>query len=246
MPPPCGTLKGNMRKHTEVSEFKGAILQAVFPAPPKIAPVIVHPRPAPFDHPDWLFELKYDGFRSLAYVQEESTRLVSRNGNTFKTFPELTEAVGRELAGVSAVLDGEIVCLDERGHPDFNALFYRRGRPYLYAFDLLWLDGRDIRSFPLIERKTLLRRIIPVPHLGRVRYLDHIEGRGCELFKRVCELDIEGIVAKRADSTYSAGARWYKIRNADYSEWGRDEMFDNEPVAELPLWDKCAAACAGT
>src|SRR3954469_25612187 len=136
------------------------ILSAVLPGP--FQPIILQRKPAPFNHPDWVFELKYDGFRSLAYVDSESTRLVSRNGNTFKSFPELTDAVGRELARLSAVLDGEIVCLDERGHSDFNALFYRRGTPYFYAFDLLWLDGCDIRSLRLVERKTLLRQVIPL------------------------------------------------------------------------------------
>src|SRR4051812_28274138 len=219
------------------------ILSAVLPGP--FQPIILQRKPAPFNHPDWVFELKYDGFRSLAYVDDGGTRLVSRNGNTFKSFPELTEAVGRELSGVSTVIDGEIVCLDKRGHPDFNALFYRRGTPCLYAFDLLWLDGRDIRSLPLIERKTLLRRIIPSSRLGRVRYLDYVEGRGCELFEQVCDLDLEGIVAKRADSTYSEKARWHKIRNVSYSQWaGRDEMFDKEPIADSPSWDGCAAACA--
>jgi bifunctional non-homologous end joining protein LigD len=103
----------------------------VLPGP--FQPIILQRKPAPFNHPDWVFELKYDGFRSLAYVDQERTRLVSRNENTFKSFPELTDAVGRELAGVSAVFDGEIVCLDERGHPDFNALFYRRGTPCLLS-----------------------------------------------------------------------------------------------------------------
>src|SRR5262249_3696549 len=95
----------------------------------------------------------------------------------------------------------EIVALDEYGRPQFNDLLFRRGSLYFYAFDLLSLNGEDLRALPLLERKARLRKLI---RRGRSRrlYVDHLEREGCELFKRICELDLEGIVAKRAASKY--------------------------------------------
>jgi bifunctional non-homologous end joining protein LigD len=111
-------------------------------------------RPEPFSHPDWLFEIKHDGFRALAYVENGTARLLSRNGNWFKSFPVLCDSLASDLRVRSAVLDGEIVCLDKQGHTQFNQLLYRRGDPCFYAFDLLFLNGRDLRKLPLIERKA--------------------------------------------------------------------------------------------
>src|ERR1700674_3942777 len=101
-----------------------------------------------------------DGFRALAHVGPDETRLVSRRGNVYKRFTELAAAIHIEL-NCEAVLDGEIVCLNENGRPQFYDLLRRRGAPVLYAFDLLWLDGDDLRSRSLIERKRLLRSIVP-------------------------------------------------------------------------------------
>src|SRR4051812_32920997 len=95
----------------------------------------------PFSHPDWLFELKYDGFRSLAYVADGGCQLVSRNGNPFSSFKDLNAALPSATVATDAVFDGEIVCLDKHGRPDFRSLFYRRGVTIFYAFDILWLDG---------------------------------------------------------------------------------------------------------
>jgi hypothetical protein len=105
-----------------------------------------------FTHPDWLFELKYDGFRALAFVENGVCRLVSRNGNTFKSFEQLALAVPRDLRTRTAVLDGEIVVLDEAGRSQFGDLFYRRREPIFVAFDLLSASGRDMEHLPLVER----------------------------------------------------------------------------------------------
>jgi bifunctional non-homologous end joining protein LigD len=91
-------------------------------------------RKTAFDHPDWLFELKYDGFRALAFSDTAGVRLVSRNGNIFKWFPELRDGLHRELIGRQCVLDGEIVCLDNEGKPQFRDVLFRRGEPRFYAF----------------------------------------------------------------------------------------------------------------
>ncbi len=106
-----------------------------------------------FDNPDYIFELKHDGFRGLAYVEGDGARLVSRRGNPYRSFPRLCGAIGDELK-CEAVLDGEIVCLDAEGRPHFYGLVRRRGEPILYVFDLLWLDGKDLRERPLIAETT--------------------------------------------------------------------------------------------
>jgi bifunctional non-homologous end joining protein LigD len=111
--------------------------------PPQFQPMLLGRRAEAFTHPDWLFELKYDGFRALAFVEDGVCRLVSRNGNTFKSFEELSPRLPKEVRSRSVVLDGEIVCLDPKGRPNFQNLFYRRGEPVFVAFDLLYAGGED-------------------------------------------------------------------------------------------------------
>ncbi len=126
----------------------------------------------------------------------------------------------RDELKCEAVLDGEIVCLDHDGCPQFYELLRRRGEPVLYVFDLLYLDGEDLRERPLIERKRLLRSIVTC-----VLYADHIEQRGVELFRLACDRDLEGVVAKWKYGAY--GQSWWKIRNPNYSQYeGRHEMFE--------------------
>jgi bifunctional non-homologous end joining protein LigD len=186
-------------------------------------------RPDPFSHPDWVFEIKHDGFRSLAYVQDEHTRLLSRRGNPYKSFGELGGWIGRHLKAESAVLDGEIVCLDSEGRSQFNDLLYRRADPYFYAFDLLWLNGQDLRDLPLIKRKEMLREIVPSAP-SRLAYSDHLDARGEQLFQFVCENDLEGVVAKWKFGSYlanSSATTWIKVKNPNYSQMeGRSERFE--------------------
>ena len=101
----------------------------------------------PFDHKDWVFELKYDGFRALAYIENGSARVVSRRYNAYKTFNMLCSQIVQCLRVENAILDGEIVCLGKDGRPRFHDLLRRRSPQYFYAFDLLWLNGRDLRGF---------------------------------------------------------------------------------------------------
>jgi len=195
---------------------------------PAIVPLPLLRRREPFDDRGWLFELKLDGFRALTYIERGEARLVSRNGNTFRKFPSLCDALAR-LRVRDAIIDGEVVCLDDDGHPSFDALYYRRREPCFFAFDLPWLDGRDLCDVPLLERKRALRRIVP-RRAGAVRYVDHVRGRGVDLFRAVCELDLEGIVAKPAASAYRVnGSRppWVKIKNSSYTRAeGRFERFE--------------------
>jgi bifunctional non-homologous end joining protein LigD len=179
----------------------------------------------PFDDKDWLFELKHDGFRSLAYVEDGHCRLVSRRRNTYKSFEVLREALSG-LKAQSAILDGEIVALDTNGVSQFKELLYRRGRAVFFAFDLLWLNGIDLRQTPLIDRKRKLRRLIEGGDCSEIIYAQHVERDGKLLFQEVCERNLEGIVCKRRMGVYSEHG-WLKIKNPKYTQAeGRHEMFE--------------------
>jgi bifunctional non-homologous end joining protein LigD len=170
----------------------------------------------PFDHPDYLFELKHDGFRALAYISEGHCELISRRRNAYKSFQELRE----HLAGLKvkdAVIDGELVCLDSKGRSIFNELLFRRGSPVFYAFDILYLNGRDLRQTPLIERKEKLRAVIEKSALPDVICGKFVEGRGIDLFNAVVRMNLEGVVAKRKTGTYSVVSSWLKIKNPNYT-----------------------------
>ena len=155
-------------------------------------------------------------------------RLISRNGNAFKSFPALCEGLGRDLEGRRCTLDGEIVCLDSHGKPQFKNLLFRRAEPVFYAFDILWdqhapsddeeemrrfRNGEDVRYLSLTDRKLLLRRVVP-KRGERLLYCDHIEesGEGCSNLPAIG--DLESIVAKRnCDPYLPEHATWLKIRN---------------------------------
>jgi bifunctional non-homologous end joining protein LigD len=201
----------------------------------------------PFSHPELLFEVKWDGFRALAYVLKGECRLISRNGNTFKSFAALNEGIPRELRTRSAVLDGEIVCLDREGKSQFKDLLFWRGEPRFYAFDILWAKGKDLRNLPLIHRKLWLRSMLP-SRGERLLYCDHIEVDGEGLFRLACEHDVEGVVAKHRNAPYLTHGKptWFEIRNRNYSQWvGREELFERERKVspDSQGWDSCAMAC---
>ena len=150
------------------------------------------------------------------------------------------------MAATTAVLDGEIVALDDWGKPDFKALLFRQCEPRFVAFDLLYCDGQDLRYSPLTERKHKLRSILP--NGERLLYCDHLERDGEKLFRFACEQDLEGIVAKRKFDPYIPNqASWFKIRNRNYSQWvGREELFDRERESDpdFSLWNDCVMACS--
>jgi bifunctional non-homologous end joining protein LigD len=185
-------------------------------------------RAEPFDDPEWIFEAKLDGYRALAYVEEGACGLVSRYGNTFKAFRfrSLAAAISRDLVGRTAILDGEIVRPGEDGRRLFYELMRRRGPFAYYAFDLLWLDGSDLREQPLLKRKAELRKLVSVA-AEVLRYVEHVQS-GVELYRVVCEMDMEGIVAKRVAGLYTPErTSWVKIKNRAYSQAaGRREFFD--------------------
>src|SRR5215469_15129077 len=163
---------------------------------PKIAPLVVTRRAAAFDNPDRLFELKYDGFRALLEIDGTSARLVSRNRNRFEHLDTLAAALAKRLRVSDAILDGEVICVDESGRPIFLDLL-RRKEPCFVAFDLLWLNGEDLRTLPLVERKTRLKRLLARRSNHLIAEALSVEGRGKALMAAVEEHDLEGIVAKR-------------------------------------------------
>ena len=127
---------------------------------PRYQPLALGRRPEPFDHPEYLYEIKWDGFRTLVRLDGRCP-LLSRDGNEFKSFSRLNEAIAFELNGHQLVLDGEIVALDREGKSQFYELMFHRGEPRLMLFDLLWADGEDLRFTPLGERKQKLRALLP-------------------------------------------------------------------------------------
>jgi len=211
-------------------------------------PMPLSRKPAPFDHPDWIFELKYDGFRSLAIIHNGRCELISRNGHPFNSFSNLRNELKSPYQG-KTVLDGEIVCLDKRGKPQFNDLLFHRGEPCFFAFDLLMADGKDLRTERLTARKHELRRLLSKVPVSRMQYVEHVEQYGKALFERVCLLDLEGIVAKHGHGPYIAEAKqttWFKIKNRNYSQMeGREKLFERERHQEpVSGWHCCELACA--
>lgn len=178
----------------------------------------------PFDHPDYIFELKHDGFRALVYLQNHECNLISRNLKNLR-FASLKAAL-EALPVQSAIIDGEIVCLDDQGVSRFNRLLSRTAEPVLYAFDLLWLDGEDLRGWPLISRKEHLYDLLRSSECPRIVYAQHVEHHGKRFFDEICARDLEGIVAKRKLSVYKEdGTGWLKIKNRSYSQAeGRHEL----------------------
>jgi bifunctional non-homologous end joining protein LigD len=181
--------------------------------PSAVEPMLPTSRQFPFSDPDWIFEPKWDGYRALCLIEQGSVRFMSRNSK------ELTERFS-ELAGIdkavkvrSAILDGEIVGLDENDLPCFEDLQNRKKCFVVYfAFDLLMLNGKDLRNQPLIERKSLLeRKLKKAEHL---RYTDHVVGEGEQLFAALSKLGLEGMIAKKAHSFYAGGRTkdWLKIK----------------------------------
>jgi bifunctional non-homologous end joining protein LigD len=134
----------------------------------------------------------------------------------------------------NAVIDGELVCLDPEGRSIFNELLFRRGSPIFYAFDLRYLNGRDLRQLPLIERKEKLREVIDKSDLHDVICGKYIEGRGVDLFNEVVRRNIEGIVAKRKTGTYASVSGWLKIKNPNYTQAERRHEYFDKFKAKLP------------
>jgi bifunctional non-homologous end joining protein LigD len=183
-----------------------------------INPMLAKETDESFDDEGWLFEIKWDGYRAIAEKKKNDILLYSRNGLNFQpTYPLVVDHL--KNINADAVLDGEIVVLADDGRPDFQFLQHyseNQDRPIqYYVFDLLELNGKDTTSLPLIDRKELLKKIIP-PDNPIIKYSDHILEKGKSFFQVSKEKDLEGIMAKKIDSKYYPGKRtkeWLKIKN---------------------------------
>ena len=176
----------------------------------------------PFDDKDWLFEIKWDGYRAISEINQGKVELYSRNGNSFNTsYPVVLHAL--EKMKTDLVLDGEIVVLNGDGKSDFQKLqHYEDNTQYpicYYVFDVLSVNGSNTTNLPLIERKKLLQKIIPKGQV--IKYSDHIGEHGKAFFEAAGKKDMEGIMAKKADSLYYPGTRtneWLKIKHHKSAE----------------------------
>jgi bifunctional non-homologous end joining protein LigD len=176
---------------------------------------------APFDDPDWLFETKWDGYRIVARVEQGMVALYSRRGrHVTADYPSGATALAKMRRRV--VLDGELIALDAGGRTSFQLLQnarQSRTRLRYCVFDLLFLDGKDVRRLPLVERKRLLRPILPKGAV--IRFSRHVQRYGVKFFRAAERKRLEGIMAKRAQSRYRSGERsrdWLKIKTSKRQE----------------------------
>lgn len=187
----------------------------------------------PFSDPNWIYEPKWDGWRALCFIRDGQTRFLSRKKNSLnERFPELRD-IAKFVKAENAILDGEIVALDEQGLPCFEGLRHRKQNcaVVFYCFDMLYLDGFDLTQCPLIIRKKALRKILPRSNTGRIRFTDHITAKGEPLFEKLEALNLEGMVLKRKDSVYSfvRCRDWLKIKTTS----GREVM-----QKRMEAWEK--------
>ena len=191
-------------------------------APLHVKPMLATLVDEPFNGDDWFYEIKWDGYRAIGSIIDGETDLYSRNNISFK---EKYTPIAKALQDFTneAVIDGEIVALDEHGHSKFQYLQNwqnsAQGELVYYVFDLLWVDGYDVTQLPLIERKKILQQIIPDNEV--IKYSDHIEKIGKEFFEVAKKQGLEGIVAKNKNSVYEINARsrnWLKIKTTERQE----------------------------
>ncbi|MFN2437763.1 MAG: DNA ligase D [Chitinophagaceae bacterium] len=184
--------------------------------PQNVRPMLATLANEPFNSDEWIFEIKWDGYRAVAYLIDGEVSLLSRNLSTFtdKYFP-----VAQALKDIryNTVLDSEIVAIDEKNMANFQMLQNWQNTPAhlkLFVFDILWLEGYDVTDLPLIQRKNLLKKILPQDH-EIIKFSDHIEGDGKSFFEAAAKQGLEGIMAKRSQSIYTLNSRaesWLKIK----------------------------------
>ncbi|MBA3648406.1 MAG: DNA ligase D [Chitinophagales bacterium] len=233
----AGTLKENesgvnqpnvpLEKNTDLEEIVRSILFSLEKKKKSSMPVDIKPMLAtlvdqPFDDPDWIFEVKWDGYRALAYLNNGKAELRSRNNHSFndKFYPVYN---AMKTWSIKAVIDGEIAVINEKGLAEFQLLQNwttdKNGELIYYAFDILWLNGIDLMSLPLTERRNILSQIMPEHH--SIRLSENFETSGTEFFAAAEKLGIEGIIAKKADSEYVPNNRtknWLKIKSGKRHE----------------------------
>jgi len=223
--------KGNPKSRRSSTSSADSELEPPAGAEKRPMPTVIHPMLATlaaeaFDNPDWLFEIKWDGYRAVAFIEKGAVRFVSRNQNDLTAqFTDLAD-LAKSVRANRAILDGEIVALDDQGRPSFSLMQQRTGfQPgkrrmqgregvtvTYYAFDLIYLDGFDLRRVPLEERKQLLQERIEPDRI--IHFSDHYPEKGLDLFKAARQRGLEGIVAKKRNSHYEEkrSHNWLKIK----------------------------------
>ena len=192
------------------------------PFPETVKPMLATLSDKPFNSKDWIFEIKWDGYRVITRKKGNEIHLSSRNQLSFDNkFSSIRSAL-KAVKG-SAVLDGEVIAVDEKGNPSFQKLqnFQKTGIGTIayYVFDLLWYDGYSLKELPVIERKDLLKGIIP--EMDNVFFCEHIEEKGKELFRQAKKMGLEGIIAKEKSGKYYENSRstgWLKIKTVEAME----------------------------
>ena len=212
------------KKETENSLSSDKIISkgntAKFPS--KLSPMLATMVDKPFDKEGWQYEIKWDGYRTVAFCNKDKVELKSRNDKSYneKFYPVLNAV---KQWNIDAVVDGEVVVLDEGGKPNFGTLQNWRseadGELCFYVFDLPWMNGKDLMQLPLSERRNILKEIIPEDNI--IRLSENFEVSGIEFFETAKKMGLEGIMAKKSDSTYSPGNRsreWLKIKASKRQE----------------------------
>jgi len=219
--------KEDVTKNTESALSRRRLLLPARPRksemPAFFKPMLATLTDKAFDRAGWTFELKWDGYRGLAFVDHKDIKLYSRNENLFNNrFPSIVRAL-QAFSKHQLVFDGELVALDKKGRPDFQTLQNSEREPVNIAymiFDLLYLDGQDLRGYPLSERRELLAQLLKTPP-DRILYSDSVDTKGKKLFTAGKKRGLEGIIGKSLDSTYTAGVRsesWLKMKTVSRQE----------------------------
>ncbi len=213
--------KRNVLTQTKSVRSNAKILEKK-PMPALVKPMLAYLTDEPFNRKGWIFEIKWDGYRIIAYVNRHQVKLLSRKD---QNYTEIFQIISEELATlkINAIFDGEMVVIDAQGRPDFQLLqdYQKSGQGILQycVFDLLWLNGNDLCDLPLIQRKKLLKKNLP--KLNYVILSEHVEIEGKEFFNIAKKERLEGIMAKDENSPYLSGQRshaWLKIKTKQKQE----------------------------
>jgi len=212
----------NLTGGTESLEPKGISIDRLLenapesPIPARIKPMKATLVDKPFDDPNWLYEIKWDGYRALARVSTTGAELISRNNIAFTKYYPIIDLLGKW--NTDALIDGEVVVINDKGISDFGALQNWKseadGHLVYYVFDILWYQGKNLMELPLVQRQAILKEILPTDD-DRIRQSQSFATSGIEFFDAASRIGLEGIMAKKADSTYSSDLRskeWLKVK----------------------------------
>ena len=212
--------KSKNKKNNDLKLLLSKASKSAFPT--TISPMLATLVDKPFDEDGWLYEVKWDGYRAIAFLHDDEINICSRNNKSFnEKFYPIYNALKDWKANV--VVDGEIIVINDKGISDFGDLQHWRseadGELIFYVFDILWYDGYDLMELPLTERKEILQAVIPQSNL--IRISETFDTGATEFFEVAKKLNLEGIIAKRANSIYKTGFRtkeWLKIKTQQRQE----------------------------